>query len=171
ENTEGEVIRNAYMQELLDEAAIDAGGSPVPSLILNGTERAVREMIDMRRKAASLTVLINAMAAMDGRKALLMATRRFGEYAGWEFIGCGLCPPGTEQERFNMRMLHDDLTKNANAAAVTLYTVYPEGLVDIPMANVEQGPRPYRTFYRTDAIADAQKLSKSNAILLNETKA
>jgi VWFA-related protein len=172
EDTEGQALRNAYMQELLDEDAAAAGGSSAPALTLNGTDEATRELVDMRRKVHMLNILVNAMAAVDGRKAILLATRRFGQYAGWEFIGSGLGMPSGDAEHFNTRELRDELTRNANAAGVTFYAVYPEGLVDIPVANVQEGPRRGGSFYRNDPARDGMRLGgKASGILVNETTA
>ena len=87
EDPESEAIRNAYMQELLDQDAAAAGQPSVQSQILNGHEAAVRAMLDIRRKVTAVNVLVNTMAASEGRKAILLVTHRFSQYAGAEFFG------------------------------------------------------------------------------------
>jgi VWFA-related protein len=171
EDPQSEILRNAYLQELLDEDAIAAGQTPVPSLVLSGYEQRQRAFLDMRRKVNTINLLVNSMAAAQGRKAILMATRRFSQYAGFEFSRQDIGAPLVDDEEFNTRQLRDQLVTNANAAGVTLYAVYPEGLVDIPFASVEEGPRRAGSFYRVNPVADAGKLSRANAILINETVA
>lgn len=167
-DVESQMIRNQYLQELLDEDAAAAGQAAVQSVVLSGIDEAERELLDMRRKVQTLNMLVNTMAAIEGRKAVLMATRRFSQYAGYEYMNLGLQPP--KDDHFNTREIRDALARNANAAGVTFYPVYPQGYVNIPIANVEQGPRNARMFYSTNADADANKLSRADGILLNETK-
>src|SRR6185369_1879790 len=53
---------------------------------------ALQRMVGIRRKATAVGGLMNSMGALEGRKILLLATRRFGYNAGvecgaeaWEF--------------------------------------------------------------------------------------
>ncbi|HEV2722854.1 MAG TPA: VWA domain-containing protein, partial [Thermoanaerobaculia bacterium] len=160
QNTEGEAIQNEYMQELLDEAAAESGTTEARSVIMSGTVEATRQLVDIRRKVYTLNMLVNTMAGVDGRKAVFLATRRFGKYAGWEYIGRGLLQmeQGSDAQFFLTTDLRDELTRNANAAGVTFYPIYPEGYVERPRTNAEGAN------FRPDH-------SKSDGILLNETVA
>jgi VWFA-related protein len=171
EDPQSEILRNEAMQELLDEDARAAGQQPVPSLVLNGYDQKRRAILDMRRKINTMNILVNTMAAAEGRKAILMATNRFSQYAGLEFARQSGNGPTIDDQEFNTTELRDQLVRNANSAGVTFYAVYPEGLVDIPFASVEQGRRSRASFYGVNQIGDAAKLSQANAILLNETGA
>ena len=163
EDAESENIRNEYMQELLDQDAAAAGQAPVQSLILSGYEQRRRAFLDMRRKINTVNILVNTMAATEGRKAIFLATRRFSQYAGAEYSRGGP-GPSRDDEEFNTVTLRDQLVRNANAAGVTLYAVYPEGMVDTPINNVER-----RT--SSTPATDIARFSRGNAILLNETVA
>jgi len=171
ENIEGEVIRNAYLQELDAEVTAAGGGSADlrTSPTLKGTDRAQREFLDIRRKVQMLNMLVNVMAGVDGRKAIFLATRRFGKYAGCEFICHGLGPPNDDMLFFDTEKLRESLTRNANAAGVTFYPVYPEGVVEVPLANVEQGRLTRSQLYGTTPIS-WQRLGQTDVVVLNETK-
>ncbi len=63
------ILRNAFLQELLDEAAIQQDAAPgelVRSPTLDGSEGARHAMVDIRRKANALNTLINTMADAQG---------------------------------------------------------------------------------------------------------
>jgi VWFA-related protein len=163
QDPESENIRNEYMQELLDQDAAAAGQVSVQSLILSGYDQRRRAFLDIRRKINTVNTLVNTMAATEGRKAILLATRRFSQYAGVEYSRGGP-GPSTDDEEFNTLTLRDQLVRNANAAGVTLYAVYPEGLVDTPIGNVERR-------MSSNPSTDMARFSRGNAILLNETAA
>jgi VWFA-related protein len=164
EDVESENIRNEYMQELLDQDAVAAGQAPVNSVILSGYDQRLRAFLDIRRKINTVNILVNTMAATEGRKVILLATRRFSQYAGFEYSRQGLGQPSRDDDEFNTVNLRDQLVRNANAAGVTLYAVYPQGLVDTPITNVER-----RT--SSNPSTDMARFSRGNAILLNETAA
>ena len=75
---------------------------------------AAREWQDIKGKAAAMRGLIGVMAGMEGRKVLVLASHRFSRQAGAEFGGEGI----------DTRQLVDSVTDAANAAGVTLYTIY-----------------------------------------------
>ncbi|HEX7422163.1 MAG TPA: VWA domain-containing protein [Thermoanaerobaculia bacterium] len=164
EDPESENIRNEYMQELLDQDAAAAGQAPVNSVILSGYDQRLRAFLDIRRKINTVNILVNTMAATEGRKVILLATRRFSQYAGFEYSRQGLGQMSSDDDEFNTVNLRDQLVRNANAAGVTLYAVYPAGLVDTPIQNVER-----RT--SSNPSTDMARFSRGNAILLNETAA
>jgi VWFA-related protein len=166
EDPESVAIRNAYWQEILDEDAA-AGGTPaVASPILSGYEAARRAKIDLRRKFSAMSVLANVMASVEGRKSLLALTDRLSQYAGGEYFAGGMVPPENQTE-LDMLEQREKFISDANAAGVSVYTIYPIGLITVPVASVEEGPR--RNIYRFDRAIDTQKMAKGNNILMNET--
>lgn len=165
DDPETELIRRAYLQEVLDEDMASIGQPSAPAQIFSGRDQADIAMLDMRRKIDGLNRLINSMAGTEGRKALLLVTHRFSRYAGAEFFGGEV--PFDYRRELETYDLRKQLAANANAAGVTIYTVFPEGLGFIPTGNVEERPR--RNIGRNDSQQDAAKLGKANVILTNET--
>ncbi len=155
--TESEAIQSEYLQEVLDRATKESGTADAASLVLNGEAMGVREMVDIRRKVYTLNMLVNMMAGVDGRKAVFLATQRFGKYAGFEYWGKGLLAwDPNRMPFFATYELRDTLTRNANAAGVTFYPIYPQGFVEIPSIGAE----------RASASKDT---AKAGGIVMNET--
>jgi VWFA-related protein len=180
-DAESVVLRNAYVQELLDEAALQQDtpeSQLVPSPLLDGREGARRAMIDIRRKAYALNTLINSMAAAPGKRVLMMATRRFSQYAGAEYFAGEMTPD--QRDEFDTFEVRREVWDSANAAGVTIYPIFPEGAEQVVFARVEDRERrdaivlPNRGLVRRDGDRwqeDAQKLSRSGLTLMNETAA
>ena len=84
---------------------------------------------EMVRRVAAINSAINSMAGTDGRKILLLATRRIGEVAGAEFAfnaGADRISPYL-RTRYNTDALRKSIIDNANASGVTIYPVNPPG--------------------------------------------
>jgi VWFA-related protein len=128
--------------------------------------RAKLALFRIRQKSAALRALIQSMAGLEGKKVVIMATHRFGLYAGVEYFG-GTVPP-MYRDDLDTRRYRDALTKAANANGVTLYPVYPEGLDWTPVADATQS-RP--DVFRVDSDADLKTFSFDNEVLMNETGA
>jgi len=154
--TESEAIQNEYLQEVLERATRESRAAAAASLVLNGEAMGVRQMVDIRRKVYTLNMLVNMMAGADGRKAVFLATQRFGKYAGFEYWGRGLLELNSNMPFFLTDDLRDGLTRNANAAGVTFYPIYPQGFVELPSVSAE----------RSSASKDP---AKPDGILMNET--
>jgi VWFA-related protein len=93
---------------------------------------ALEARLEMGRRVATINSLINGMAGIEGRKLLLLATHRLGEFTGAEYyyavgVRDNLIPPQERDELDNKRAVRD-LIANANASGVTVYPVYPTGL-------------------------------------------
>ena len=86
-----------------------------------------RERFLIRQKAAAIESLIQSISGADGRKVVIMATRRFGLYAGAQYFG-GTVPPAYKQE-LDTTEYRQSLIRTANANGVTIYPVHPEGLM------------------------------------------
>ena len=86
-------------------------------------------MLEMKARVGAINATINSMAAREGKKVLLLATRRLGEVAGAEFFyasGVELLNLDAKQ-RFGTEQLMKSIVDNANAAGVTIYPLYAPG--------------------------------------------
>ena len=86
---------------------------------------------EMKLRVAAINSTIDTMAAAEGRKILILGTRRLGEIAGAEYAhhaGATRIPVEYRQ-RFNTEELTKSIVDNANSSGVTIYPVYPPGLV------------------------------------------
>ena len=88
---------------------------------------------EMVQRVAAINASINSIAGVDGKKILLLAPRRLGEVAGAEFVFHGGATTIPQQLRtmYGTKNLLQSIVDNANAAGVTIYPVYPEGLEGI----------------------------------------
>jgi VWFA-related protein len=68
---------------------------------------------DIKGKTTALKGLISVLAGMDGRKSLVIVSRRLSRQAGYEF-GSGI----------DTRPLLEEVASAANAVGVTLHTIY-----------------------------------------------
>src|SRR6185295_13582066 len=88
--------------------------------------------VEMNHRVAAINAVLHGLAGVEGKKTLLLATRRLGEFAGAEYyymagVANGILPPG-ERDALDNRDQIKGLIANANAAGVTVYPVYPSGL-------------------------------------------
>jgi Ca-activated chloride channel family protein len=82
---------------------------------------------EMTQRVGAINASINSIAGIDGKKILLLATRRLGEVAGAEFAyhsGLSLMPAHLRNQ-YGTEKLRQSIIDNANAAGVTIYPVYP----------------------------------------------
>lgn len=86
----------------------------VPEAGFSARTDAAQAWQDVKGKAAAMRGLIGIMAGMEGRKVLVMASRRFSRVAGAEF--------GTEG--IDTRAVMESVVAAANAGGVTLYTIF-----------------------------------------------
>jgi VWFA-related protein len=94
-------------------------------------DAALTERVHMREKAQAINSLVSTMANEDGRKALIMVSRRFSHIAGGEyfFVGGRSGLAGMlEQQRNTTYDIRDMIKNTANAHNVTIYALYPPGL-------------------------------------------
>lgn len=86
-------------------------------------------MLEMKARVGAINATINSMAGREGRKILLLATRRLGEVAGAEYFyasGADLLHLDAK-ERFGTAALMKSIVDNANASGVTIYPIYAPG--------------------------------------------
>jgi VWFA-related protein len=93
---------------------------------------AVEARLEMNRRVATINTLLQGLAGVEGKKLLLLASHRLGEYTGAEFyfaagISESVIPPQERAELDNRAAVRSIIT-NANASGVTIYPVYPTGL-------------------------------------------
>src|ERR1043165_9184884 len=81
---------------------------------------------------ATINTLLSGMAGIEGRKMLLLASHRLGEYIGAEFYyAAGLREtviPPLERAEIDNRGAVRSIIANANASDVTIYPIFPTGL-------------------------------------------
>jgi VWFA-related protein len=105
---------------------------PATMVTFAARSSALRARVEMNRRVAAINAVLHGLAGVEGKKTLLLATRRLGEFSGAEFyymagVANGILPPG-ERDALDNRDQIKGLIANANAAGVTVYPVYPSGL-------------------------------------------
>ena len=121
---------------------------------------AMRSGLEMRRRISAINAAVNALAGVEGKKAMVVAAHRLGSYSGAEFfftsaeiirdavqkglldetkvsrfflaMGSSVVVPG-EGDAFDNRKPFRELIANANAAGVSLYPIFPAGLDSTPI--------------------------------------
>lgn len=120
-----------------DQAQVNANASVLLPMMIAFNEMKVR--------TAAINAAINSMSGIEGKKILLLATRRLGEVAGAEFAfaaGSSYISYDLKQ-RFGTETLMKSITDNANASRVTIYPIYPIGLGQaLPDASLKEGLSP-----------------------------
>jgi VWFA-related protein len=132
--------RDQFLQETAAQRDLRSGmqsngrrGQSAPALEaselnLNLTmQMAYHEMV---QRVAAINASINSIAGVDGKKILLLAPRRLGEVAGAEFVfhGGAMTIPQQLRTMYRTTELIRSIVDNANAAGITIYPIYPEGL-------------------------------------------
>jgi hypothetical protein len=83
----------------------------------------------MRRRVAAINSVLHTLAGVEGKKILLLAANRLGEFSGAEFYyATGQQVSGHNHSEFDNKEMIQGLISNANAAGVTVYPVFPAGL-------------------------------------------
>ena len=109
-----------------------ASTDPATMVTFAARSSALRARVEMNRRVAAINAVLHGLAGVEGKKTLLLAARRLGEFSGAEFyymagVANGILPPG-ERDALDNRDQIKGLIANANAAGVTVYPVYPSGL-------------------------------------------
>ncbi|HEX2061020.1 MAG TPA: VWA domain-containing protein [Thermoanaerobaculia bacterium] len=128
----------------------------------SGYARAKLELYRIKQKAAALNALMQSMSGIEGKKIVLMATHRFGNYAGFEFVGGGFLPPSSE---FDTREIRESVIRTANANNITLYPIYPTGLG----WTTEDASVTRENVFAMNHEADYRRAASDHNILMNET--
>lgn len=115
---------------------------PVPdTMSMDSLMLARRALAQIRGKVNALRAFIGIMAPAEGRKVLIVATRRLSRYAGAEFFTNAHVPPELRQE-LDTSYLLDSLAAAANAAGVTVYAFNPTGLESQVTISAENASAP-----------------------------
>ncbi|HYO78981.1 MAG TPA: VWA domain-containing protein [Thermoanaerobaculia bacterium] len=84
---------------------------------------------EMKARVAAITSAIHSIAGIEGKKVMLLLTRRLGEVAGIEYAYAADTPtPAHLRQRFGTERLMQELVDAANAGGVTVYPLYAPGL-------------------------------------------
>ncbi len=159
----------AARQQEQDEFAILTAGTgmaPPDTMASESAMLASRAFMQTKAKTYALKSLVDVMAPAKGKKILLMATRRYSEFAGAEFFEGGTMPQ-LEQRQYNTLALRKSLTDSANAAGVTIYAVYPPGMAKGTSMSAETAP--YMQFMTPER--EAQNAAFDHNVLMNESQA
>jgi VWFA-related protein len=124
------------------------------------------ELARIRRKGDAVKSLMQAISGVEGRKILLMATNRFGIYAGADKFFGGEVPVEKRTELSTER-IRQSLVQTANAYGVTIYPLYPSGIGTSYVAiNAADSPS---DIHSVDRIRDHQAAARDQNVLTNET--
>jgi VWFA-related protein len=83
----------------------------------------------MRQKITAIKAAVTSISAFEGRKIMILLTDRLGEYAGGDnFYATSAQLTPSDRRRYDTRPFTEEMTATANAAGVTIYPIYPEGM-------------------------------------------
>jgi VWFA-related protein len=111
-----------------------AGSRPTSDdvAVLAARIHTVEARLEMNRRVATINTLLNGLAGVEGKKMLLLATHRLGEYVGAEYYyAAGISDnviPTRDRAEIDNREAIRGIIANANASGVTIYPVFPTGL-------------------------------------------
>ncbi len=97
--------------------------------------------LEVKSKLVALRGLVGSMAGLEGRKDLILVSRRLSKIAGVEYEGAHILkdakagPPGITGtvSGINTKAYIDELVDEANAVGVTIHSIYAEGWsMDVP---------------------------------------
>jgi hypothetical protein len=124
-----------------------------------------RQLFMIKQKVAALQTVMQSISGAEGKKVLILATRRLGLYAGAEYFS-GSVPAQYKQE-LDTAQYRKELIRSANTHGIAIYAVHPEGLDwTAPDASASGHARMDPTLEQ-----DLGRNAADNQILLNETAA
>jgi VWFA-related protein len=159
----------ASFEKDYEEELAALGISTPPSaagVSLSALGAARRERFLIRQKTAALESLIQSISGADGRKVVLMATQRYGTYAGAEYFDGNV--PNAYKQELDTAAYRQSLIRTANANGVTIYTMHPEGLA---LPNPNEASISGHDRMESSLEQDLSRASRENAILMNESAA
>lgn len=161
--------RRALASDQAAEMLTRLGDKPVQggvasTAILERTAAELFEYIEMTRKAAALTSIMESMSGAEGKKIMVMALHRFALRPG--FNGYGANSPTVFRMDLRVEKLRQSVMRTANANGVTLYPIHPAGLQWTNQPDAEE-ERP--NVERMDSGLDLDRMALDNAILMNQT--
>jgi VWFA-related protein len=140
---------------------------------------------DVLRSLGSMTVLVNSLAGIPGRKALLLVSDGMPVTPGEDIfqVLIELCDSGTsvvagadsghydgrqaalDSQRYTTVDAFQALTAHANAQRVTLYTLQASGLEGNTASSAEYGPRE-RKFLQFSSISQVERINLQNSMFV-----
>ncbi len=151
-----------FQRELIDEGfPIDLAGSATFSAM----SFAQMQLHYIRRKAIALNSFMENIAGFEGKKIVIMAMHRFGEYAGAEYFHGSDVPQG-ERSHLSTRRERESVIATANAHNITLYPVYPRGITTTHHNSAENSGG---NIYLIDRDADLKRFATDDVTHLNES--
>ncbi|HEX7154876.1 MAG TPA: VWA domain-containing protein [Thermoanaerobaculia bacterium] len=126
-------------------------------------------MLEQRAKIRAINALMSGISGAPGKKAILLATRRLGEFAGAEFFyasGAQQVPLEARNE-LDMRRELESITATANANNITVYPLFIEGLTTHFPADASISPTDIMSTSPTGVIPAGFE----HLVLSNETAA
>ncbi len=167
---ETEVLEEFSKQRELSQPQRDpaSAGTCIGRLQL-ASSFATEEEARARRAIRTMEDLMPGLAALPGRKALVLFSDALRDEPGIQFLSmAGSTPDSVGIDVQNDLLL---LTREANAAGVALYTVYASGLEDVSQAAMARGPDPTEGFessFRLD-LTGASRAGLDAALSLQAT--
>jgi VWFA-related protein len=113
--------------QLFGEAIGRSPASSRPGVPLNTLMAAKQQLSEIRQKARAVESLMLSISGFEGRKIVIMATERFGRYAGAEFFSSGMVPM-EDQQMLSTVTYRESMIRTANANGITIYPLEPEGM-------------------------------------------
>jgi VWFA-related protein len=157
--------RTEFLQEFQREL-VDAGYpiGEAATTAFHALSTAQAELVEIRQKSYALRSYMEAIAGFEGKRIMIMATRRFGQYAGAQYFGGEV--PFRYRNELDTRPYRDALIATANANNITVYPIFSRGLGWSYRGDAEDSGR---NLYRIDSDGDMRRFSAENYALLNET--
>lgn len=169
----GNLVRRAMASDQAEAMAIAALGNATKKQVrgeaastadLERKSAELFELVEMGRKAAAMTSLMESMSGVEGKKIMVLALHRFGLRAGFD----GFAETSSPDFALDLRVekLRQSVMRTANANGVTLYPLHPLGLRWTNKTDAEE-ERP--DVLSMDSDTDLQRFGADNAILVNQT--
>ena len=156
-----EAFEQAFQADLAAAGySVDAGASATFAALSEATFERYR----IEQKAADIQSFMRSMSGVEGKKLMIMAMHRFGNQAGVEQFG-GIVPFKYVGD-VDTRILREKIARTANANGITLYPLYPPGLVWTSRADASDTRA---NVFATNSDADAARSAMDHNILMNET--
>ncbi|HYI09297.1 MAG TPA: VWA domain-containing protein [Thermoanaerobaculia bacterium] len=140
--------------------AVDAGASASFAALSEATFERYR----IKQKTAAIQSFIQSMSGVEGKKLMILAMNRYGAYAGTEYFGGQI--PFRNIGELDTRQYRDELARTANANGITLYPLYPPGLLWTPRATAMESRA---DIYTIDSDQDIARSAVDHNVLMNET--
>jgi VWFA-related protein len=123
-----EDIRAFDAQAAANAGGMSGGGRGLADLELE--HAAMDALKQLKRKIKAINAVMRAIAAAEGKKILLLATRRLSLVAGAEsyYATGSMSPPPEIRLAYDMRQDLKSIGETANANGITIYPVFPEAL-------------------------------------------